>query len=299
MGREIIQNSIIDKLETILSLVANINSKSGIIPQIDIDLLQEHIRKLYQDVQYLDDENQKWKNEPRKIRDESIRNRPENLPQREESEPPVIKNEKPEIKESETPIIENTIETVEEEVISNEEPFTEEEPVLTTEEPIKEIAEEITEEPEEIIEEPKAEEIIESVEEEKEIIEPAEEPKAEKEPALFDEPMSVADHFSKEEKSINDKMSEGTEKNAVHQNAQKTPVSNLKTAIGINDKFMFVNELFQGDMKSYDIFIREINDMNNGNAAINAYGTKLEQLGANAESSAAKKLGDYIERRFL
>lgn len=291
MGREIIQNSIINELETVLSLVASVNSKKGVIPQIDIDLLQEHIRKLYQDVQNLNDENQKWKNEPRKIRDESIRNRPENFPSREESEPASInKNENQEIIEPETPVIENTVDPVEDK------------PVLTTEEPSPEIDEEITKEPEEIIEDPKVEEPIEPIEEEKEIIDSVEDPKEEqkeKEPALFDEQLSVADKFSNEEKSINDKLSEGQGKKDLHQNVQKTPVSNLKTAIGINDKFMFVNELFQGDMKSYDIFIREINDMNNGAAALNAYSQKLNSLGADAKSSAAIKLGEYVERRFL
>ena len=292
MGREIIQNSMIDSLETILSLVANINSKNGVIPQIDIDLLKQHIRKLYQDVHYLDEENQKWKNEPRKFRDEKIMQREENVPMREESEPPVInqsgnENESVEKEEAEIPVAEEKIEAVVEEPrqeIIPEEEIKEEEPEEETE-----IEEEVDEEPLVVQQEeetPKIEEVKADVH-------------VEKEPALFDEPISLADKFGKEEKSINEKLSEGNTNKAVHQNAQSTPVSNLKTAIGINDKFMFVNELFQGDMKSYDAFIREVNDMNNGAAALNAYSQKLESLGADDESAAAVKLGEYIERRFL
>jgi len=324
MGREIIQNSMIDSLETILSLVANINSHKGVVPQIDIDLLKEHVRKLYQDIHNLDEENQKWKSEPRKVRDEKIMQREENTPMREESEPAIIKqnerpNEiKPEIRNEsrqeeqivqetevkpETPLIENIVEPVEE---KQEDEILQETIDVQKEEPeiIEEMPEEIEEHP--VVEKPEAE-IPETKEpvaetqitEEPEIKEPIKEEPKEKEPALFDEPLSVADKFSKEEKSINEKLSENNTNNAVHQNAQKTPVSNLKTAIGINDKFMFVNELFQGDMKSYDVFIREINEMNNGDAAIYAYAQKLDSLGAEIESTAALKLGEYIERRFL
>jgi len=281
MGREIIQNSIIDSLETILSLVANVNTNKGVIPQIDIDLLKENVRKLYQEVHNLDEANQRWKDEPRKMRDERIMEREEKTPMREESEPVISRQvksefEKPEDKQEQKEIIEDKKDKTVSEAESKKE-----ETVIIEENP-----QEIAEDP---IEDEKEQEIEESKPDEQN----------EKEPALFDEPLSVADKFSKEEKSINEKLSEGNQNKALHQNATKSPVSNLKTAIGINDKFMFVNELFQGDMKNYDAFIREVNEMNNGAAALNAFTQKLESIGADVDAPAALKLKDYIERRFL
>lgn len=275
MGREIILNSIIDSLETILSLVANINSNKNIIPQIDIDLLKEHVRKLYQEVHNLDEANQRWKYEPRKIRDEKIIDREEKTVLHEESEHTTKKQS---VKETvEEPKVHVKKEEEQEKVITHQ--ITKEETEETREFPEKPISETKEEIPE--LEAPKADKPI------------------EKKPVLFDEPISVADKFANKEKSINEKLSEGSNKNTLYQSVSKSPISNLKTAIGINDKFMFVNELFQGDMKNYDAFIRQINEMNDGTTALNAYIQKLNTLGADAESSAALKLREYIERRFL
>ncbi|KAA2241446.1 hypothetical protein F0L74_16230 [Chitinophaga agrisoli] len=38
------------------------------------------------------------------------------------------------------------------------------------------------------------------------------------------------------------------------------PVKNLKQAIGINDKFQFIQELFRGDVDMYERSIKTINE---------------------------------------
>ena len=41
-----------------------------------------------------------------------------------------------------------------------------------------------------------------------------------------------------------------------------TPVKDLRKAIGINDRFHFVNELFRGDESMYERSIKTINNFN-------------------------------------
>lgn len=259
MGREIIQNSIIDSLESILSIVSNINTSDGIIPQIDIDLLQERIRKLYQEVHYLDEENQKWKKDT--------------IPEKKEIEKPKT-----------TIISEDNIGEKEEiQKITVEENKTlkaNDVDILPTDFLEKESPEE------EII----AKESIEKVEiiQEKEI-----------EPKLFNDNVSVGDKLNTGEKSINDQINENNEEDELNKKMNLSPISNLKTAIGINDKFMFVNELFNGDMKSYDLFIYKINDMVEANTAIEIYHSKLKDFNTDINSLAAKKLEEYIQRKFI
>lgn len=57
--------------------------------------------------------------------------------------------------------------------------------------------------------------------------------------------------------SLNDKLKE--EKTEVMTALQDTPVRDLKKAIGINDRYLFVNELFRGDENMYERSIKTIN----------------------------------------
>jgi hypothetical protein len=57
--------------------------------------------------------------------------------------------------------------------------------------------------------------------------------------------------------SLNEKLKE--EKTEVMTALQDTPVRDLKKAIGINDRYLFVNELFRGDENMYERSIKTIN----------------------------------------
>jgi len=62
---------------------------------------------------------------------------------------------------------------------------------------------------------------------------------------------TIGDIFSqKEESTLADKMS-------------RQPVNDLREIIGINEKFLFINELFNGDMSRYNKVIDELNAINN------------------------------------
>jgi hypothetical protein len=81
---------------------------------------------------------------------------------------------------------------------------------------------------------------------------------------------------------------------------QEVPIKDLKRAIGINDKFLFINELFRGDDIMYERSIKTINSF-----AIYAeaeYWIKRElklKLGWNDRNEVVKQFDQLIKRRFL
>ncbi|TAJ55925.1 MAG: hypothetical protein EPO58_07175 [Chitinophagaceae bacterium] len=60
--------------------------------------------------------------------------------------------------------------------------------------------------------------------------------------------------------SLNEKLKE--ERVEVAAALQGTPIRDLKKAIGINDRFLFVNDLFRGDENMYERSIKTINSFN-------------------------------------
>ena len=63
--------------------------------------------------------------------------------------------------------------------------------------------------------------------------------------------------FAKPSESLNDTLKE--EKLEVAAALQATPIRDLKKAIGVNDRFLFVNELFRGDENMYERSLKTIN----------------------------------------
>ncbi len=60
--------------------------------------------------------------------------------------------------------------------------------------------------------------------------------------------------------SLNDKLKQG--KTELMEILKETPVKDLRKAIGINDRFLFINELFRGDENMYERCIKTINSFN-------------------------------------
>ncbi|HEX7846031.1 MAG TPA: hypothetical protein VF476_09555 [Chitinophagaceae bacterium] len=60
--------------------------------------------------------------------------------------------------------------------------------------------------------------------------------------------------------SLNDKLKQG--KTELMEVLKETPVKDLRKAIGINDRFLFINELFRGDETMYERSIKTINSFN-------------------------------------
>lgn len=79
---------------------------------------------------------------------------------------------------------------------------------------------------------------------------------------------------------------------------QQAPVLDLKDAIGINDKFLFVNELFGGSMEKYNKSIDNLNDLKTLNGALIYLNELKIELQWNSNNEAYKKLSDLVARKF-
>ncbi len=74
--------------------------------------------------------------------------------------------------------------------------------------------------------------------------------------------------------------------------------SDLRTAIGVSEKFMFINDLFSGNLKEYTDFINQLNDMSTWETSKQLIEqTKQRKKWASA-SLAYTTLENMIQRRF-
>jgi hypothetical protein len=78
----------------------------------------------------------------------------------------------------------------------------------------------------------------------------------------------------------------------------KPSISDIKTAIGINDKFQFANELFGSNMQEYEIAIQQLNTAETLESA-SEYFMSIQQLyNWDSENETVKRLFELVERRY-
>ncbi len=75
-------------------------------------------------------------------------------------------------------------------------------------------------------------------------------------------------------------------------------MDDLRSAIGINEKFLFINELFNGDMGRYNKAIDELNSMQN-KTGIDTYlmEIKIEKQWSD-DDDAFIKFKELVDRKF-
>jgi hypothetical protein len=102
----------------------------------------------------------------------------------------------------------------------------------------------------------------------------------------------LADTYQNQ-KSINETINAST--NDLASKLKANPINDIKSAIGLNDRFLLTKELFDGNGNLFSTSIDAINNSENLNAAINFLSTNF----AGKESLAAYiKLTELIYRRF-
>jgi hypothetical protein len=97
--------------------------------------------------------------------------------------------------------------------------------------------------------------------------------------------------------SLNDKLKQG--KTELIEVLKETPVRDLRKAIGINDRFLFINELFRGDENMYERSIKTINSFNIYAEAEYWINRELKvKLGWNKDQVAVQHFDQLVKRRF-
>ncbi len=102
----------------------------------------------------------------------------------------------------------------------------------------------------------------------------------------------------KEKKSINDLIAAKRNDVSISSRMQHNPIRDLKSAIGINEKFIYVYELFGGNSQAYAQAIERLNSMGSRDEAIGLMETMRDQYHWDIENMAFQKLVDMVARRY-
>ena len=101
-----------------------------------------------------------------------------------------------------------------------------------------------------------------------------------------------------EVKSIHELAAEKSAEKTIGENIRSNSIDSLKKYIGINDKFQFINELFDGKMKAYNEAIENLDQMKEIKAVYEFIKPFQEKFSWNAESPVYEQFMGYIMRRF-
>jgi hypothetical protein len=277
-------------LEAILEETETISQHSGRIPQIELDIVMENIRKLYEAYHGLNKHN----SDPGSLKKEvqpPVDKRPE-------APPPTASPAEAVLQDAPYPDVPGEQETA---ASANE---TLPKPPPSPAPPPSPTAAEAAHEPEpKPQKEPASPPEKEAGHTPRYTIprRPSDIPSSEKtkpSPAKDETSQSIADRYKSEEKTLNDQV-EPTNGLSVADRLQQKKITDLRTALGINDKFLLISELFEGDSVKYNEAIEKLNTFE-GNAEAAVHLEHLQQrYGWKEDSPVFQKLRSFIRRRYL
>ncbi len=281
MAIELVTGEIKIILEELAEQSNTISQYEGKIPQIELDIIMANIRKLYERYGDLNELNKK------------------HLTQKLIEETPVA-----EVIKQQPPVVETT-----EKKISVNQPqdlsaaVSEEKTDLFDTQIVDSVKEQPDEQPEEKTEKKIEVKVEEKVEEKAPEAEPKKKPKTEKVKtgdlfALTDKE-TIADKFKETAISVHEKISAEKNDTTVAEKIGKSSNSNLKSAIGINDKFLFINQLFKGDLQGYNKAIEKLNVCATIEMATSALEELREANNWDNGDEAYQKLEDLVIKKLL
>lgn len=113
---------------------------------------------------------------------------------------------------------------------------------------------------------------------------------------LFEEPATKPDE--NEKKSVGEKIAEQKSVESIGEVIQSKKTVNLKLAIGINEKFFLLNELFEGKMNEYNDTIEILDQKDTFKDAMEYLALLKENKNWDEESEAFLQLKGFLERKF-
>ncbi|MCL2682787.1 MAG: hypothetical protein FWE63_04790 [Bacteroidales bacterium] len=275
MSKSLLQTRIVDKLEVIMTQVDTMNKFGNSIPLIHLDILKSNIRMLYEQICELE--------RVHKPMTATARKSPEVL-YKEEEMPAVSKAVEERMIYEARETISKLVESIHEDVANEYDPE------------IKlDFSVEIVEQPT-VVESPvvKIEELpllqteITIVEENISVENPI--------PDIFTSLQTIADRYKTPDSSLNEAMAIS---NISTVNTAVKQIRDLKSAIGINEKFLFINELFKGNMKEYTDAIVALSDAETLDLAHEVLIPLKSKYEWREDSAAYITLVDFLQRRFV
>lgn len=329
MSKEIIRQEIDHAMETIAEQWEIIRAYEGKIPFIEMDIFMDNIRKVYEDLMLIDKMNKVPGFNPERIKSRITRPPVVDAEPLEKQEPPAAESKEesaittssmspaenqtaePEAgrpvqtelqagSELESPVTEEPkyeSDTVQEPVVES---FSEPEPLQqATEEKLPTPDDEKNDDPvqtrDEIKIHPPKPEITEQSAQKPEPKSLAPQPM----PDLFgSHTPTLAEKFQTDKKSIKDQLAANGSDNSIGNKMQQSQVTDLKSVIGINDKFLLINELFKGDLAGYNRAIENLNVCQSRHEALEKLDEMRAQLNWHEQAASYLRLTDFLKRRY-
>jgi hypothetical protein len=104
----------------------------------------------------------------------------------------------------------------------------------------------------------------------------------------------LADKFSNLTSSFNEQLGSLKSEDAVSEILKTKPLTNLSEAIGVNDKFLYIREIFDGNQ---DAYIQAISRLNSSESIADARAVIMSYTGDNNENEAVKQLLELVKRK--
>ncbi len=296
------------------AMIERIEDDALDISQLDIDLAKQHVRDLYdaildiernfkadleQEIVVDDDDFDvdefvlSLDEEMADTFEEMEMGIPEGIEEEIESENTEEINEDVAVKAVES--AESELETVEDKDIQDEIEETDEvvESVNVIEEEIENV--EKSEPKEDILPTEETKEVVVSVTEElkEEVIESLSPPEEKKEEIKV---KKKVDKIEEETQTLFDFIEE---KPSIQDKFNHLKIDDIRKAIGINEKFRFINELFKGDMNDYNDVVDKLNSLNAITEAEKYLLTYKIRYEWDEDMDAYKEFMEIVERRYL
>ncbi len=221
-----------------------------------------------------------------------------------EPEPEIAEPEpiEPEPEPEPEPVVEEPAEAAQPEVAATLEP----EPADIADDLLQFLPKEMTEEkavaeqPEEKTAEEKVAEFSASLFPEEPAVEPVAQPvQPEPKPAEQPKPVEPAPQTTSEKRSLNDLLQSQHEENSLFNKMQQSKINDLLKAISLNDKFLFIKELFQGKGEDFSLNIQKLNNCANLDEAFEELEMMKKHYFWESTSEAYLSLCDLIRRRYI
>lgn len=108
---------------------------------------------------------------------------------------------------------------------------------------------------------------------------------------------TTLDLFGESSSTLADRLKDNSEKR-VADKLKPEKINDIKGAIGINEKFLFINELFDGSLKSYEDAISKLNSCVSSFQAERVLDELRNAFGWDHDNSTAASFIDLVNRKF-
>jgi hypothetical protein len=106
---------------------------------------------------------------------------------------------------------------------------------------------------------------------------------------------SLGEVLGKDKRSVNDTISNNHGENLLASKLKSKPITDIKTAINLGDRFLFIKELFRGNADDFNQTIKDLNNQQSYQDAINY----LEKYNWGNDNKTVQNFQSIVQRRFI